>query len=407
MVKERQPAQIGSVIAQVLSQSIASPRACDAVEVPTGVSSEGHVGAGRFDFDLADFPVFRFSKGCGKAGSREPLVYADTIRGAGGQPVTRTWKAYPGPFGFGGESTQATLFDLFQLYAEQGARGGQIQFGTIRSLFQRRSDRNPSKRDYERIRRDIDILRGYDFHCTNAFWDARRRAYVDMNWRLFGSVFYFKAPPGDGDELPFGFIEVSPILREIARTRGFFCIGFPARQFHDLRPLEQRLAVYLAKKFMSQGLHRRFVEDLADALPVEAACERDVRKAVRSAAQGLIDKGVPTLAGFRFERSNDGRWVVVFDRKEAPKQDYATVRAAAAAMEPYLEEVVERVMVAVGSRDDRLWWERCVRRLGVGPVERGLGLLKEASQSGKVRSKGAVLTKFLKDIAIEMRVAIR
>ena len=41
----------------------------------------------------------------------------------------------------------------------------------------------------------MDILRGYDFHCKNAFWDHRRRAYVDMNWRLFGAVFYFKERP--------------------------------------------------------------------------------------------------------------------------------------------------------------------------------------------------------------------
>jgi hypothetical protein len=50
-------------------------------------------------------------------------------------------------------------------------------------------ERNPSKHDYERLRRDLDILRGYDLHCKNAFWDRRRQAYVDMKWRLFGSVF--------------------------------------------------------------------------------------------------------------------------------------------------------------------------------------------------------------------------
>src|SRR5262249_1316561 len=160
-------------------------------------------------------------------------------------------------------------------YVEQGCRGSQIQFGTLRSLLLRRGERNPSARDYARIRRDLDILRGYDFHCKNAFWDHEKRAYVDMKWRLFCTVFYFdEKPQGLQCEVPFGFIEVSAVFQQIARSRGFFSIGFPTELFYNLKPLEQRLAVYLAKKFVSQKMHRRFVDDLARALPIEATRPR-------------------------------------------------------------------------------------------------------------------------------------
>src|SRR5262249_44217292 len=154
-----------------------------------------------------------------------PIIYTDAIRGQDGVPIRREWKVFPGPFGFGGSSAQALLFDLLQLYVEQGCQSTQIQFGTLRSLLLKRGERNPSKHDYERIRRDLDILRGYDIHCKNAFWDRRRQAYADMKWRLFGTVFFFRdAPEKGGEELPFGFIEVSPILHQIARTRGFFAL---------------------------------------------------------------------------------------------------------------------------------------------------------------------------------------
>ena len=59
-------------------------------------------------------------------------------------------------------------------------------------------------------------------------------------------------PSEAGPELPFGFIEVSPILRQVARTRAF-CLGFGHQFFHSLKPLEQRLApgsgqkIYLPK----------------------------------------------------------------------------------------------------------------------------------------------------------------
>jgi hypothetical protein len=286
----------------ILDSEAAAPDDPGSVALP-GEADAGAAGAapsGRFDFDLAEFPLFRFYKNSPGRLDRGPLVYADTIRGRDGEVVTREWKAYPGPFGFGGPSTQLLLYDLLQLYAEQGSRGAQLMFGTIRSLLLRRGERNPSKRDYERVGRDMDILRGYDFHCRNAFWDQRRRAYVDMNWRLFGSVFYFREKAdGGGEELPFGFIEVSPVLQEVARGRGFFPLGFASELLYRLRPLEQRLAVYLSKKFVSQQVHRRYVEDLARALPIEAGRPRDVRSILKDAAQGLLDRGLPTLRSFR------------------------------------------------------------------------------------------------------------
>jgi len=362
---------------------------------------------GRYDFDLAEFPLFSLYKNRQASRGREPLAYTDTIRGRDGEPVERTWKAYPGPFGFGGATTQILLYDLLQMYCEQGASGTQIEFGTVRSLLMRRGERNPSKKDYERVRRDIDILRGYDFHATNAFYHPERRAYVDMKWRLFGSVFYFKPSHDDADhELPFGFIEVSPVLQQIAKSRGFFSLGFKNELFYSLKPMEQRLAVYLAKKFVSQKLHRRFVTDLVRALPIETATELDARKTIKRTANGLLEANVPILASFRFEKSVNGQWLVVFERKQAPRQDANTYRHAARELSPGLRSLVERIIEAVGGSDDRVWWTQCANRLGAGAVDRGLGLLKEARQIQEIRNPGGMLTWLFQKIAREYGVSL-
>jgi hypothetical protein len=84
------------------------------------------------------------------------------------------------------------------------------------------------------------------------------------------------------------------------------------------RPLEQRLAVYLSKKFVSQQVHRRVVEDLARALPIEASRPRDVTSILKDAAQGLLDKGLPTLRSFRVTGPKDDRWVAEFVRGPLP-----------------------------------------------------------------------------------------
>lgn len=407
MEARKTPEPIGAILKRVLDNA-APPE-------PFGVQTESISNqdndivepSSRFDFDLAEFPLFRFHKSGVKTHGRDPLEYSDSITGTDGKPVTRQWKVYPGPFGFGGASTQELLFDLLQLYAEQGARGTQIQFGTLRSLFLRRGDRNPSKRDYDRMRRDIDILRGYDFHCSNSFWDHKRQAYVDMKWRLFGSVFFFKPHPTDEDrELPFGFLEVSSVLQEVARNRGFFALGFGSSWFHQLKPLEQRLALYLSKKFVSQKLHRRFVNDLAKALPIEASLDFDVRKTLKMAAQGLLAKKLPCLAAFRFERSVSGGWLAVFERGQAPKQDHQTLRNAGEALSEQLQYLLDSIAQAVGNDADKIWWMQCARRLGEGAILRGLGMLKEARQNGTVRNPGGLLTKFLKDIAQEQGISI-
>jgi len=362
---------------------------------------------GRYDFDLAEFPLFSLYKNRQMTRDREPLVYTDTIKGRDGAAIPRTWKVYPGAFGFGGATTQLLLYDLLQLYCEQGARGTRIEFGTVRSLLTRHGERHPSAKDYDRIRRDIDILRGYDFHAKNAFYDRRRQAYVDMNWRLFGSVFYFKPHHDDADqELPFGFIEVSPVFQQIAKTRGFFSIGFKNELFYSLKPMEQRLAVYLAKKFVSQKLHRRFVEDLIRALPIETATEIDARKALKHAAHGLLDKQVPIIAAFRFEKSSTGKWLAVFARRNAPKQEANLYASAARELSPGLRQQIDRIIEAVGSSDDRPWWTQCVKRLGVGAVDRAVGLLKEARQTQDVHNPGGLLTWYFQKIAKEQGVSL-
>jgi hypothetical protein len=223
-----------------------------------------------------------------------------------------------------------------------------------------------------------------------------------MRWRLFGDVCYFKPHPAHtpGEELPFGFIEASRVFQQIARTRGFFALGFNSTLFHSLKPLEQRLALYLSKKFVSQALHQRYVTDLARALPIEAARPDNVVTILRKVAQGLIDRRVPTLKSFRFERSRrTGEWLIVFERDVKPKQPYRMPRDAALSLDPEIGVLVNDIVRQVGNRDDVLWWAKCAETLGADLVYQSLGQLKEAAQRERVRNRGAFLTKILKDQA--------
>lgn len=394
-------------IADILQQSL-FPSQPEEVPPPENLPVEENTGpTGRYDFDLAEFPFFHFDKNPAHP-LREPIAYTDTIAGKDGAVVNREWKVYPSAaYGFGGPTTQLVLYDLLQLYIEQGCKGNQIQFGTLYHLLQRRGIRNPSTRDYQRLRRDIEILCSCRFHCKNAFWDRERQAYVDMNWQLFNTVFYFKEKPvGIQAEMPFGFIEVSSVLQQIARTRGFFTLGFPAPFFYKLKPLEQRLSIYLAKKFMSQNLHQRFVEDLAKALPIDAKRPDNVRAILRNTANGLLQKKIPFLAGFELRKSpREGKWIAVFYRRSAPRLSPHPSDDLESLPVP-TEGLVRRLCELSGQPEDWRWWRKCAEQLGTAGIETAIGQFEEAVRLQHVERPGALLTKILKDVATSMGCSI-
>src|SRR5215207_7159446 len=122
-------------------------------------------------------------------------------------------------------------------------------------------------------------------------------------------------------------------------------------------------------KFMSQSLHQRFVDDLANALPIDAKRPDNVRAILRNAAAGLIDKQVPFLAGFELRKSTrEGKWLAVFHRRcipavsSHPTEEIKNVPA-------HTHQLVQRLSEASGQPEDWRWWKKCAEQLGAGGVD--------------------------------------
>ena len=343
--------------------------------------SEDQEKPGRYQGHLAEFPVFILDKRRRAQAGGAALIYVDTIQSPKGELVPRRWEAWPGRLGLGGPSAAELFYELVQIYAEQGAHEDHIHFKTLHALFRRLHPNaaNPDRKDYDRLRRDLDILCGYRFVCENAFYDRERKAYVHMReWSLFtGWSGYTRTPAKAGyypyqEELPFGAIGVSPVLRTIAKNCGLFCIGFETKLFRHLKPLEQRLAVYLAKMFVSQTVHRRFVDELAAALPVHAAEAKILRLTLKRAAQGLLDQGVPILRSFAIERAGDSRWLIVFYRARRPRQDYSSSAYAGFNVTPAVALLVDQLVDFTASPQSRPWFTNCVAASASTPATSAL-----------------------------------
>ena len=302
---EKHPWAAGSVH-EASAFGATSGRAATEPALPLPDEAGERVPDARYEHSLAEFPAFRFGKR--RRSEADFIRFTDTIAKPGrpDQSLARTWTVYPSArWGYGGATTQALLFDLHQIWKAQGFGGTRIYFGTLRHLYQcQHPGKNPSTLDYTRLRRDLDILCGYEFDCVNAFWDPVSRTYGDMRaWHLFtGWYEATRARAADPqEELPFGFVELSETFVKIAQERGFFVTGFDSAFFHRLRPIEQRLALYLSKMFVSQELHHRHEEELYKALPIEAVRVTKRRQTLREAVEGLVQKGYSNLAGFSLD----------------------------------------------------------------------------------------------------------
>jgi len=389
-------------------------------EVP---AAETHAGepletadSARYDHGLAEFPAFRFGKR--RMQSEELIRFADSISGPKGQRLERSWTVFPSAkWGYGGATTQALLFDLHQVWKEQGFHGSRIYFGTLRKLYQlQHPGKNPAPLDYARLRRDLDILCGYEFDCENAFWDPVSRSYGNMRaWHLFTGWYEARrARTGDlQDELPFGFIEVSDTFAKVAQERGFFVTGFGSEFFHSLRPVEQRLALYLSKMFASQQVHRRYEGDIYGALPIEGEAPNKRRQTLREAAEGLRQKGYPNLARFELEKSaKTGRWVATFHRARKVEQE-APVRAPSLERLPdSVRALVEDVVALTQDPGSVPMWVRAIRGLGEEAVRFGLGDLRaeqvqrRAAGEAPIKNPGAWLTTKLMAMAKDRGIVI-
>ena len=370
----------------------------------------------RFDHGLAEFPAFRFGKR--RRSSTDLITFTDRIRGPSGEPVERHWTVYPSSkWGYGGSTTQALLFDLHQLWKEQGFRGARIHFGTLRRLYQlQHPGKNPAPLDYQRLRRDLDILCGYEFDCERSFWDPVSGTYGTIRgWHIFTG--WYEPRPLRGDtrqgEFPFGFIEVSDTFAKIAEKRGFFVTGFDSAFFHQLRPTEQRLALYLSKMFASQQLHRRFEDDIFAALPIEAGAPSKNRQTLRRAVAGLCEKGYPHLGDFTLQPSrSSGRWVATFRRKGKVEQDRPVRPPSLEGLDPEARALVEEIVEETNDSGSVSMWVVAVKRLGPDAVRFALAdLCAEQRQRGAagralIKNPGAWLVTKLMVMAKERGITI-
>ena len=404
-----EPESVGNILSELSISSATQPKIDPTpIEIPTRDLAD----ASYHDFDLAEFPWAIFSRS-DRPKDGGPILYSDEIlHPETKQSFERRFETLAGPYGHATGTTYELAYILIQMYLEQGASDDKVVFGSLRNIARERGI-SPTGPNLKRIRRDLDILGSMSINSYNAFWNADHQAYETIRqWRFFGASTYFMPSPRfiNQEELPFGFIEVTPTFQRIAKARGFFALGFPRDFFFALKPLEQRLAVFLARRFRFHSFVIRSVDDVAKTIPITGAYDFNQRKKLKEVADGLLAKNFPLLGGYDIRKKN-GTWMVQFNRKQKPVPE-APMKAYQAEMS--LSEDEEHMLTEIVQMTDdpgaRYWWLHCLRILGDASIWRALGNFKELYVQDKQpikKTKGAVFTGILQGIAKERNITLQ
>jgi len=342
----------------------------------------------KYEMNLAEFPLALLSKR--KLKEVRIIEYEDTITGANGQLIPRKWAVSPSArYGFGSTAITALLFEIFQIWKEQGFESRNIHFQSIYNLIQRMGYRPTDDKAYARIRNDLTALYEISVEAKNAFWDNEKKAYVTKGFHLFDSVTMYhrdeKMP--HQDILPFSYITASEtLMQSVAANAVITLSGVDRELFHSLPPTQQRLALYLAKMLYKTTEHRRDAEKLAEQLPITAKSYKHTKYLLARACDGLKAKKFPYLEGYRFEPSRRlGRDNIYFWRQKALSPHTPTATSEDEETTAMYALLVDDIVAVTGSPERREFYNRVVRAVPKQNILTCLSLTNAAKQQQQIK----------------------
>ena len=290
---------------------------------------------GRDEMNLAEFPFALLA-------DRHPrgpqtISFTDTISGKDG-PVERIWTVTGSDeFGLPLASDEMVYVGLMEATREQGFHSRTV-YVTRYSLIKRLGwpDKGES---YKRVQSALDRLLGVTIKAERAFWDNRKRRYVDVGFHIIDDYAIYDEQPGRKPQvteaaedsaqrrLPFSYIAWNQVI--FASFQSGYIKHLDTAFFFGLRSaLSRRLYRYLDKKrydgkpVFQIGLKKLAFEKLGMS---RAYYPSHIKQELARAHAELTEKGFLRDVSYQ-ERSGDGDDLVVYrftDRRYLIEQEAA------------------------------------------------------------------------------------
>jgi hypothetical protein len=356
-----------------------------------------------FEINFAEFPLAYLHKGKLPAGvSRTRYQYKDFIAGANGAPVERIWTiearateevdvAKDGvsrkeviQLGFGGPATLELIYELFQILKEQGFKENKIHVGTYYYLL-KRLGWGTGKAQYVQLRRTLDCLNGLHIDGESCFYNAELNRLENHKFHPFPRISTYTSDSKVISPDDYLYISLDEEFFKALKSHSVYYIPFDRFYFKKLKPMEQKLALMLAKIFTPYRKRQRFdwhrnIYDLSNQIPILTQEGNLIRRQLKRICDGLIAKDFPFLSSYKIEKD-----IITFynnmqtsldlkpDDAAAEKKDFDTV-----------EWLVKEQLSICGDPHSRAFYTLVAKYVPVNMIYQALS---EARQEGKIKCK--------------------
>ena len=156
-----------------------------------------------FEINLAEFPIAYLNRGALPEGySKTEYQYKDVIKGRDGKPVERTWtieahateetkneigERKKTSLGFGGPATLEVIYELLQMWKEQGFKEPKIHVGSFYNLL-KRLDWGTGSTQYKQLRKVLSCLHGLHIKGEQCFYIPEIDHYENVDFYPFPRI---------------------------------------------------------------------------------------------------------------------------------------------------------------------------------------------------------------------------
>ena len=378
----------------IIVQDIQDMEDADAgVDTEIETDLEHDIDHGAFELNFAEFPIAHLSKRLPKGVDRNKIHYADFIKGRDGKLVERKWTIKTSAeHGLGGPSSLDIIFELMQIWKEQGFTAPKIYIGTYYNLI-KRLGLQAGGTAYQQVEKDLESIYGLEIIAENAYYDKEIGKYVDKKVKPFIGWEFYKKHEIKDYMTDYGYISVNPEFFEAFRKKSLYYLPFENNYFKTLTAHEQKLALYLSKIFNPyrkriQQTYNRNIEQLCDLLPIYGENYKR-RYYITQACKGLIRKNFILLDRYEI---ND-KIITFYNRQQQSLLPYLNPKTGAKSQQQ-VDILLEDQLKVCGDKHSSDFYLLVAK---VVPDDIIYECLSEAKQEGKEPRK--LYTKIVKEKA--------
>jgi len=374
-----------------------------------------------FDINLAEFPIAYLNRGgLPKNANKTEIRYSDFIKGRNGEPIERIWTVQAlsvlsgkeldkieaqkekklsleeRQLGFGGPQTLEVIYELFQLWKEQGFDENKIHIGTYYHLL-KRLGWDTGKSNYQLLKKTLNCIHGIHFQVDNALYlPPPYDRYETRKFYLFPSLHTYSKEDKEMNPDDYLYLSVDEHFHAAIKAKTTFFIPFDRHYFKTLKPMEQKVALMLAKVFTPYKKNQRFewkrsIKKLSQQIPIITDEKFQIKRQLKRTCDGLIQKNFPFLSKYSFEGEN-----IIFYNNIQTSLNLISEPQTKTKDPDSIEWLINEQLKICGDKHSVSFYTIVAKYV---PIDLIYQCLSEAKQEGKVKRK--LYTKLIKEKARE------